>query len=104
MKFSITREKNSKRPEFKPIEINIVLENPNDLFYLTAALNLSHKDITEKSDHLAIYRFTKPDNSYKRFAELNKICDEWIARCRAAGAEVITNEERDMPGTVTIKE
>ena len=94
MKFSISTEKKSKRPEFKPIEINIVLENPNDLFYLTAAFNLSHHDIMKVSDHLKQYKFTKPDLSYERFCALNELCDKWIEKCRKEHADVITDEDR----------
>ena len=72
---------------FKPIKIELKLEEPNDLFYLCAALNVNVERIKEASSYLRETAYEKPVNNYQFWLQLDQMAEDWIAHCKAAGVE-----------------
>ena len=72
---------------FKPIKIELTLEEPNDLFYLCAALNANVERFKEASSYLRDTGYEKPVNNYQFWLQLDRAAEDWMARCRAANVE-----------------
>ena len=72
---------------FKPIKVELALEQPNDLFYLCAILNANVDGIKKASSYLRDTGYEKPVNNYRFWLQLDAIAEEWIAHCKAAGVE-----------------
>ena len=72
---------------FKPIKIELTLEEPNDLFYLCAAFNVNVDRIKESSPYLRDTAYEKPNSSYSFWRQLDQAAEDWMAQCKAAGVE-----------------
>jgi len=71
------------RPVFTPFSVTLELEEPNDLFYFLAMINVSAADLKKCSSYMAGTDFEKPDHYSSREA-LNDIANRWIEECRRA--------------------
>ncbi len=72
---------------FKPIKVELTLEDPNDLFYICAILNVNVDRIKESSPYLRDTAYEKPMNNYQLWLQLDQIAEDWMAHCRATNVE-----------------
>ena len=84
MKFKIEK---INQIRFKPVKVEIRLEEPNDLFCLAAALNLSAGQIKNQSAYLESTAYENPESKYSLFCKLDEMAMDWIAHCEAAKVE-----------------
>lgn len=71
------------RPVFTPFSVTFELEEPNDLFYLLAMINVSGNDLKKCSGYMAETDFRKTDH-HSYWEELDDIANHWIEECRRA--------------------
>lgn len=69
------------RPVFTPFSVTFELEEPNDLFYLLAMLNVSDANLKGCSNYMSGTDFKKP-NHYSSWEALDDIANRWIEECR----------------------
>ena len=71
------------RPVFTPFSVTFDLEEPNDLFYLLAMINVSDADLKKCSDYMSGTGFKKP-SYHSDWEELDDIANRWREECRRA--------------------
>ena len=80
--FDATTAKNP-RPVFNPFSVTVELEEPNDLFYLLAMMNVSSADLKRCSTYMSGTEFEKP-SYYSRWEKLDGVAKGWFEECAKA--------------------